>query len=146
MTHAPAPTLAAIVADLRHGSALDRARIEKAAGARLSLLSENDAFSFYGGRSRTADHVAVELDFREPRPGGGATAGPMLNLMLTGGCQTRPEVEKAFGPLHVAGVPTGRSEDEELSLTRSEPWGRLSFGFADRTPECLTTITFAYDR
>ncbi len=140
-------SLTSIVDTLRSAERLNRSTIEVAIGAPLAQTSENGSFTFFEGHDVTLSDATIGLvDYREPRAGGNATAGALLTLTLTRGCPARAQVEHRYGPLSVAGVPRGRSLDEETQLARPEPWGRLSFGFAERTPTCLTSITFSHDR
>lgn len=137
------PTSLIMVIDaLRSASRLDRATVEHATGAKLTSASENGSFSFFESHDVKLHDVTLgKIDYREPRTGDNATAGPLLNLKVIG-CPKRADIEARYGPFQVVGVPRGRSLDEETQLARTEPWGKLSFGFSERTPACLTTITF----
>ena len=65
-----------------------------------------------------------------------------LVLRIDGICITVEELRKQYGDLQITQVPHGRSLDEETSLSSSLSWGKLSFGFKERSPNCLATIAF----
>jgi hypothetical protein len=134
------------IATLRGAPRLDRATVEGAFGARLNTGDGNDAFAFYAAEAVPLGAVTVSLDLRVPVPGGGATAGPLLNVRVVNGCPPRAGVEARYGPLTPTGMPRGHSRDELFSFSREEPWGRLSFGFAERAPDCLASVTLAHVR
>lgn len=140
-----APTtaeIAAIVDRLRGLRTLDRTNVEQVLGRRLTRTDGNQAFTFWGAAGRG---LVAKIDFREPVRGGTATAGPILVLIL-GGCVSRREIESRFGPLAITGTPRGRSLDEETALSREESLGRLSFGFAERKPDCLRSLSLSVAR
>lgn len=132
-----------LVERLAAAPALTRAAVESAVGAPLRTGDGNSSFAFYEAEGLKAGDAQLAVDFREPVSGGGATSGALLNLKVGGTCVARPDVESRFGPLTVTGAPRGRSPNEETKLSRDEPWGRLTFGFADRAPACLSSVTFA---
>lgn len=133
----------AIIDRLRDQPRLDRAAVEQALGTRLASLDGNAAFAFYEAKGIRAGDATLSADYREPIAGGAATAGPLLNLSIVAGCPARAEVEKHYGPLAVAGGPTGRSTAEETKFSRPLSWGRLTFGFAEKAPNCLSSVTLA---
>ena len=134
------------IAALRGAARLDRAAVEGTFGTRLNTKDGNSSFAFYAADAVPLGAVTVSLDLRVPVPGGGATAGPLLNLRVVKGCPTRAAVEGRYGPLTPTGMPRGHSREELFSFSREEPWGRLSFGFAERAPDCLAFVTFAHTR
>lgn len=140
------PTSLTQALDQLRAAGLTRANVERAFGARLAAGDANDAFAFYTAEGIAIGGVKVSLDWREPVAGGGATAGPLLNVRIGDGCPPRGDIERHYGPLEPTGVPRGRSPDETFSFSRDEPWGRLSFGFAERAPDCLALVTFAATR
>ena len=141
----PAPaSLADALDTLRRGGRIDRAHVEQAFGARLATTGETDGpFARFAARDVRVDGATVTIDLREPVAGRGATAGALLNLRIGGDCLARAAVEERYGPLAVSDLPRGRSLDETMGMSREEPWGRLTFGFAERAPDCLATVTFA---
>lgn len=139
----------AIVTRLRSLGRLDKAGVERFAGRALQRADSggNPYFaSWRAGGASFGPIVVSNISLREPVAGSPATAGAILVLTIGGGCARRAEVESRFGPLSQVGVPRGRSRDEETSLARQEPLGRLTFGFAERNPDCLRSIGLATPR
>lgn len=103
--------------------------------------SVNPYFSFHtAGGIALAEGVVIEkLDLRlrkeSPHPG-------FLVLTLAGTCVTKAEVMRRYSGLNLTDYPRGRSLDEEAHFSRSEPWGTLSFGFAERARDCLRSVVF----
>jgi hypothetical protein len=140
----PSHSLNTVVNSVRVSAKLDKAGVEQMLGVKLVGEAGSDAFNFYSASGGQLDGMAVTaIDYREPKPGSDATAGSMLNLKVKGKCPKRSDLEARFGKLTLTGYPRGKSLDEESSWSRIEPWGRLSFGFAERNPDCLSSITFA---
>lgn len=136
-------SLESLIEKLRKSKAFDQATVEAALGKKLMLTSENSSFTFFEAKNVALEDYKLSLaDYRTPISAS-ATAGPLLNLTVTGPCLKKSAVEAKYGPLSVTNAPSGRSLDEELGLSRGEPWGILSFGFAERNPDCLRSITFA---
>lgn len=140
--------VAAIVAQLRSAGRIDRASVESLAGQPLRRAEAGNPYfaSWRGGRVAFGPITISDIDFREPIPGSAATAGPFLALTIGAGCARRQEVERRFGPLSQIGVPRGRSLDEQTRLARQETFGQLSFGFAERNPDCLSSIAVTVPR
>lgn len=137
-------SLAGLVETLRAMPRLDRAGVERIVGRALTPRDGNPYFALWEASDVTLGSLRVAtVDFREPKPGSGATAGPILVLKIGRGCPTRREVEDRFRPLTLTGVPRGHSLDEETSLSRAEPLGRLSFGFTERHPDCLASVALS---
>jgi hypothetical protein len=140
---ASASSLESLIEKLRQSKAFDQAAVEAALGKKLMPTSQNSSFAFFEAKDVTVGAHKLSLaDYRSPISAS-ATAGPLLNLMVSGPCLKKSAVQAKYGPLSVTNAPSGRSPDEELGLSRSEPWGTLSFGFAERNPDCLSSITFA---
>jgi len=94
-----------------------------------------------GGPAGLADGVVVDkIDLRigeeKDDPG-------FLVLRLAGSCIGLDAVRAHYPTLGVTDRPRGRSWDEVTSYTTVLPWGRLSFSFAQRNPDCLSSVAFA---
>ena len=119
-----------------------KAKIERLFSIALSESRRSAHTSFLVGEDVSLAngwHIAkvdlrLGLDVNEPE---------LLILELDGLCTTIEQVKDHYGSLQIAGIPTGRSPSEETSHSKDMPWGRLSFGFADRNPKCLTSVAFA---
>ncbi len=101
----------------------------------------NDVFQFYESPPVTLkDGVVIRnIDLRikriGPHPG-------FMVLEIKGQCITLDQIRRRYGPLEITEAPRGRSLDEETSHSAMQPWGKLSFGFAERNPDCLASIVF----
>jgi hypothetical protein len=136
-------SIESLIEKLRQSKSFDQAAVEDAIGRKLVPASENSSFSFFEAKDIPFGEQTISLvDYRSP-VSTSATAGPLLNLTLAGSCLKKSAIEARYGPLSVTNAPRGRSLDEELGLSRVEPWGTLSFGFAERNPDCLSSITFS---
>ena len=49
-----------------------------------------------------------------------------------------------YGNLTLTEAPRGRSPDEETKYEAKTGWGRLVFGFAERNPDCLSSVGFVH--
>jgi hypothetical protein len=137
------PTLASLVATFSNGEP-SRKLVERALGVRLKTGVGTSAFAvFEAGPVRLNGIRLTGLELRSPLPGEEVTAGPLLILKVSSkNCVDRDQTLEAFGPLQLSGTPRGNSLDEETSYARIESWGTLSFGFAERSPDCLSSVVF----
>lgn len=119
-------------------------KIESALNVVLAKDSENEYFSFYKAQDLALSNgVVIEsIDLRikkeQPHPG-------FLVIQLAGACVPRAEVLRRYEGLDITDHPRGRSLDEQTSYSRREVWGKLSFGFAERSPDCLRSVVFSPD-
>lgn len=101
----------------------------------------SEVFRFFEGTPvRLGDGTELaRIDLRikreGPHPG-------FLVLYLGGRCVPMAELRLHYAELQITGVPRGRSLDETTSHTATLAWGRLSFGFAERNPDCLAQVVF----
>jgi hypothetical protein len=110
------------------------------------VLTERDAagnalFHFFKSNRIELNDGAViaNVDLRIGR--NGADPGLMV-LEIEGACVTYGQVRRYYKDLQMSGVPRGGSLNEAVSHSASLPWGKLSFGFAQRNPDCLAWIAF----
>ena len=123
-----------------------RAKVERTLGIALSASDPRQFViqpSFQpleGGPVRLADGVVIDIDLRvrqeESHPG-------FLVLRVAGTCIGLDAVRAHYATLRVTDHPRGRSWDEVTSYTTVLPWGELSFSFAERNPDCLSSVAFA---
>ncbi|MDR3323275.1 MAG: hypothetical protein LBS89_03630 [Zoogloeaceae bacterium] len=57
-------------------------------------------------------------------------------------CFTLDRVKQTYPVLVITDMPRGRSLEEETNFSTQQSWGRISFGFKERRPDCLSSITF----
>ncbi|MDN6885383.1 hypothetical protein QMO14_17450 [Variovorax sp. CAN2819] len=98
-------------------------------------------FQFFEGTPvRLADGAELaRIDLRIKRED--ASRG-FLVLELKGRCVPLAEVRQHYAALDITDVPRGRSLDEATTFTAMPGWGRLSFGFTERNPDCLAFVAF----
>ena len=101
----------------------------------------NDVFQFYESPPVTLkDGVVIRnVDLRIKRTG--PHPGFMV-MEIEGLCITLDQIRRRYGPLEITETPHGHSLDDETSHSVMQPWGKLSFGFAERNPDCLASIVF----
>lgn len=119
-------------------------KIESALNVVLAKDSENEYFSFYKAQDLALSNgvviEAIDLRIRKEQPHPG-----FLVIRLAGACVPRAEVLRRYEGLDITDHPRGRSLDEQTSYSRREVWGKLSFGFAERSPDCLRSVVFNPD-
>jgi len=119
-------------------------RIEAVFGTRLEIddADDSDIFQFFkAGHVSLAEGVELsEVELRLKR--GGGHPG-LLVLQLEGRCVNLDQVRTHFSKLEITDVPRGRSSDEETTHTAKLAWADVSFGFAERNPKCVATISIS---
>jgi hypothetical protein len=120
---------------------LDREKLQSALGVVLNLTDSNDYTDFFeGGPVHLLEDVDVEkLELRVNKQN---PLQRLLILSLSGRCVERPALLSRYKDLQLTGHPRGRSPDEETSWSKQHAWGKLSFGFPERNPNCLRTVVF----
>jgi hypothetical protein len=145
-TGADAAPLFELTASLSDRPALDKARLEDVLGnIRLTEVGRSEAFIYFtGSRHPLGTLTLAHVDLREPRVGGPATVGALLVLDIEGPCVRHAKIEKHFGPLALSSTPRGHSNDETMVWSRTLPDRTLNFGFPERDPDCLGTISLQF--
>lgn len=64
----------------------------------------------------------------------------ILILKMPATCLGKTAVFARFPRMTIANHPRGHSVDEETSWAARRDWGNLTFGFAEHTPDCLSSI------
>jgi len=125
-----------------------RAKVERVLGVEL-FDSDRRQFAIQpsfqpleGGPVRLADGLVIETVDLRVRPEQESHPG-FLGLRVAGTCIRLDAVRARYGALTVTDRPRGRSWDEVTSYTTIEPWGELSFSFAERNRDCLSSVAFA---
>lgn len=64
-----------------------------------------------------------------------------LSLDIEGTCLTLSDVRSRYPKLDLTDVPHGHSWEEQTLWTSTQAWGRVSFGFKAKNPDCLCSVT-----
>lgn len=121
----------------------EKAQAEKLFNTVLVRTETSNEYSdhFRGGPVHLADGVeivSVDLRINKAHPG-----QSLLVLTMGGKCIDRSVVLERQQGMRITNVPRGRSLDEETSWSQMLAWGKLSFGFTERQPDCLKSLVFA---
>lgn len=119
-------------------------KVEHTLGAKLSERDNapNNLYHLYGSEPvALADGVVVSnVDLRikivGPHPG-------FMVLNIAGACVTIEQVRSHYSALTITDTPRGHSINDVTSYTSEQPWGKVSFSFAERNPKCLSSVAFA---
>lgn len=140
MTDHPKSLYALIDALIVASPPLDRAMVERLTGAKLMLVSSNAATNFYETHDIKLEDTSIELiDYRDSPVGYMATSGPLLNFELTNSCFSRKDIITRYGTTEIT-PPSPHGIGSETEFKRLEPWGYVSFGFSQRSPDCLKSV------
>lgn len=126
-----------LIAAVRRNGGPDLDVVEDAIGTPLRQVDANPSFTIHQGSNR--DGTTVEV--RVPVPDGPATAGAIA-IVRPVRCILEKVLRHRYGSWEPTSVPRGHSSDEETGWTRTEDWGTITFGFAERSPSCLSSIAF----
>jgi len=67
----------------------------------------------------------------------------ILDVVKT--CPCKDDVLRRYPGAVISNHPRGHSLDEETSYTVERQWGGLTFGFKERSPECLSSVTVTFE-
>lgn len=101
--------------------------------SRHTTFLEGDGVDFSQGSQLTKFDLRLGNDANDP--------GFMV-LSIGGACVTLEQVRNHYSALTITGSPRGRSLDDVTTHSTELPWGKLTFAFAERKPECLAWIAF----
>lgn len=120
----------------------DRDKIYAITGEVLREAESNQFAQFFkGGPVLLKDGVEIEsIDLRVNKE---QSTRRLLILRLAGNCVPRDKVFGRNHKLELSDPPRGRSLGEEANWSMKQPWGTLSFGFAERNPDCLRSVLFS---
>lgn len=107
----------------------------------LKFVKETAHLSiFETGSFKINDDVSVDsVDLRLRR---GENIPVIIVLEISGACVTLNDVRQVYSGLTMTDYPKGQSLDEETyySTESDESKIHISFGFAERLPDCLRTV------
>ncbi|WP_243842666.1 hypothetical protein [Paraburkholderia caballeronis] len=147
MTTQPTMTIWQAIDALARQIPFTKAKVETVLLTRLVVKDtsgnpiQNTAFQFYtGGPVKLSDdavisNVDLRIRHKEGHPG-------FLVLDLDGECISLDAVRSHYSILNITNVPHGHSPDEMMGYTTLKAWGKLSFGFTERHPDCLAAVSF----
>lgn len=149
-SNTPDPTMQsidlwALVEDIPTRAPLDKVKLEQALRTVLiqdERITNEYATALKGGPVQLAQGIQIQaISFRF------LAKAPLdqwlLSLSMGGQCVARRDVLARYPKLVVTGHPRGGSLDEETYYSTTEPWGKVSFGFAERNFECLSSVLFS---
>jgi len=64
-----------------------------------------------------------------------------VGIDLEGACITLDQVRKNYPLLALASLPRGESLEEARYYSSEFPWGKISFGFKEKRPDCLSHVS-----
>ena len=99
----------------------------------------NDAFDFFQGSGVCLDD-GIELTKISLRLSQANPATGILLFEIAGPCIRIDEVRAYYPLINVSETPRGRSLDEATVFSTTQSWSRVSFGFRERKPECLSFV------
>jgi len=142
---APPITLWQTIDTLAQQIPFTQAKVERVLSVTLSdpdpgtLVFQPTLFRFLeGGPLTLANGVVIEnVDLRVRHTGDDPD---FLALDIAGSCIRLNVVRAHYGDLKITDHPRGHSLNDVTSHTAVLPWGELSFSFAERNPDCLSSI------
>lgn len=109
--------------------------------------AENDTFITYENKGLI--HVGeVNIESIEARVFRKNNKVPfLLSFQVGGTCITLAELKQNYSDLTLTDVPRGRSLEEETSYSTVKYSNnvKLSFGFAEKNPDCINSVVFSID-
>lgn len=128
-----------LIGALTKDAQLSRGVVETLLGTRLTEKRRSTYTVFFeAGNVSLADGIVLDkIDFRQSTE---QAAPGFLVLETRGTCIPLEQVKNHYQHLEITGIPRGHSLDEATSHTAVTGWGKISFGFAERNPNCLAWI------
>ncbi|MGC6327880.1 hypothetical protein [Rhizorhabdus sp. FW153] len=117
--------------------------VERNMGIHLNLASEGVFNNYEAEDYHISGSILEKIEYRQPVVGSGASRGSILSIRIGGECVDRKEVILRYSDLAITDVPKGHSLDEQTYYSAAKPWGKISFGFSERVPDCLRTIVIS---
>lgn len=134
-------TLWRVIATLAQQTPFSRTGVENTLSLRLEEQTRTTHTVFLEGGpvslegNVTITRTDLRLALKPDDPG-------LLLLEIAGDCITLDQLRPHYPDLRISGNPRGRSLDEHTIYSIDQAWGRLSFGFKVRNPDCLDMIGF----
>lgn len=126
------------VARLEQQGSLTRKKIEAVLKAQFSESPPNGTIHYYHLSSAQLGAAAVfkDADLRVNL----TDDSFILILKIRAACLRKTVVFSRFPQMTITNYPHGHSVNEETSWAARRDWGNLTFGFAEHTPDCVSSI------
>lgn len=109
-------------------------------GVSLIRTEHNQSYVFYQAENDTDLPFELrDVELRVPRPEN--STGSTILVLSTGGCISLDAVRAKYDGLAITQVPSGRSVNEKTVYTLKDSISRVSFGFTERNPDCLASVS-----
>jgi len=96
--------------------------------------------TYEGGPVRLSDQIKLEKI--ELRVGHADGIGKLMTLDISGACITFKDVYMHYPNIVLSEIPRGNSFNEATFYSFQQPHEKLSFGFKENNPECLSMVVF----
>jgi hypothetical protein len=128
-----------VIAAIRESPPRSRREAEALIGAHLSNGPHTQSTHIYERSGITVRGIPVGyVEFREPDD---RRQSALLSLTVRDVCLDRREIIDRYGRTTLVQLCDSHcSPDSDMVYAQEERWGRLSFGFAGRSPECLHRV------
>jgi len=116
-------------------------KVETLLSTQLKEKSRNDYTIFLEGVGGEPDkgviisNIDLRLKVTGEDPG-------FLVLSIGGACVTVEQIRARYGDLEITEMPRSGLPNEQTHYSKFLPWGRVSFGFKVKNPDCLASISF----
>ncbi|MDR2259353.1 MAG: hypothetical protein LBE06_00125 [Azoarcus sp.] len=84
----------------------------------------------------------VEVRITERAGRTGETVRLILDLADEAACFTFERIKQSYPDLALTSIPRTQSLEDQAYFSSKQPWGRLSLGFKEKRPNCLSSIIF----
>lgn len=123
----------------------NRQSLENTFSIRLRPDEGTSIFSFWLADDLVIDGLPIEsISYRQPRLGAGATAGPLLVLLLAKGvCLDSEALLARFPAMEPAAPSSPHDPNPTLSYSRQTEDATLTLGFPLLQPNCLSKIIYS---
>lgn len=133
-----------IIYDIEYSVPIKKDKIESIFDGKMILQSSgNKYYTFWSMRPERAvkgitfEEISISVKNHDDFDPGAIT------LKILKPCFSLPELKTYFKNLQWVGTPRGHSLDEEVTFTQELQWAQMVIGFAERNPDCLSSIGFA---
>ncbi|MCL2779766.1 MAG: hypothetical protein FWD73_17375 [Polyangiaceae bacterium] len=136
-------TLWQIIDALAQQIPFSKQKVETVLSTHLAEKDRNTYTIFLEGPGpELQEGVQIRLvDLRLARGAEGITKG-FLVLDIGGTCITTSQLMVKYDYLRITDTPSGHSLNGTTAYSQDMSWGKLSFGFEEKNPDCLADVAF----